>query len=169
MYGNALFAVLLGPFCLLIIVVSVTLWHCVRPLFFRLCDARAQQANNPHYSLRKRLIIVVMFITFLYQPMAVKAVLMLFTCAPVGDEKRLLYQMDISCKGNTALETWQIVMGCCGIVYAVVLPALKLWALCDVKELIIKEDEDTVRTCKPPPFTSVRDSLKSATLWYPDS
>jgi hypothetical protein len=81
--------------------------------------------------------------------MAVKAVLMLFTCSSVGDEKRLLYQMDISCTDDTALETWQIIMGCCGIVYAVVLPALKLWALCDVKDLIIQEDEDTVRTCKP--------------------
>ena len=91
-----------------------------------------------------------MFITFLYQPMAVKAVLMLFTCAPVGDEKRLLYQMDISCEG----DTWKVIMGCCGIVYAVVLPALKLWALCDVKELIIEGDEDTVRTCKPPCVTS---------------
>ena len=88
----------------------------------------------------------------LYQPMAVKAVLMLFTCTPVGDEKRLLYQMDISCTDDTALNTWQIIMGCCGMVYAVVLPALKLWALCDVKELIIKKDEDTVRTCEPPSF-----------------
>ena len=141
-YGNALVGILLGPVCLTCIVTGLMIAHCT-------------QSAGPKYSLRKRLIIVVMFVTFLFQPSALKGVLMLFTCRDVGGEPMLYYQMSISCNDpNHAL--WQWGVGACGIIYAFVLPSFKLWKLFEVRDLILEQDEDTLRTCNQNAHTGRR-------------
>ena len=94
---------------------------------------------------------MVMFVTFLFQPSAVKGVLMLFTCRDVGEQSLMFYQMGISCD-DPDHALWQWGLGAGGIFYAVVLPCFKLWKLCHVRELILAEDEDTLRTCNHKPL-----------------
>ena len=151
-YGNALIGVLLGPMCLMCIMCGLLIAHCT-------------QNHGPKYSLQNRLIIVVMFVTFLFQPSAVKAVLMLFTCRKVGEQSLMFYQMDISCN-DPDHALWQWGMGAAGILYAVVLPCFKLWKLCHVRELILAEEEDTLRTCNRMPLLTKALSLTSC-LCFP--
>ena len=147
-YANSVLACLLAPLCVTGIIATVMLGHCMRPLFFMICGDTnfGLEAQKRKYSLKRRLVIVVMFVTFLYQPMAVKAILMLFTCTDVGGESRLLYQMDIRCDDNSNLVGWRVAMGVCGFIYVIILPGIKFWKLVMVKDLIKAGDEETMRT-----------------------
>ena len=81
--------------------------------------------TRQHYSLTSRAVITATYIFFLFQPSAIGATLMLFTCKDVGGVDRLYHQLSIECNSAEHIR-WQWGVGLCGLVWGVVIPGLKL-------------------------------------------
>jgi len=146
-YANAIIAIGLGPICVMCIGVGYVVAHVYHSV--------TNTFREQYLGLRRRGIIVIMHVIFLFQPGAVKGVLMVFTCYSVGDEHLLYAQMDIHCNSASHMS-WQIALGTFGLLYALAFPLFELWSLCSADELIRSEDPATLRLygfatngCKP--------------------
>ena len=136
-YANAVIQIFMGPMCIIACGLGLVFIH-----FFRLYFGFE---FRPHYNLRKRFVIVSMYVFFLFQPSAIQAAMMVFTCYDVGGERLLYYQMSINCADET-YQVWSLAVGGAVVLIGIIIPLYTLHMLVQNREGFINHDEDTLRT-----------------------
>jgi len=127
-YTNAVFMILLAPTCLLAIVIGLLIWH-------------ACSGGN----LLRRVKIATMYVVFLFQPYALRAILQALTCKAIDGKSVLYYQPDIEC-GSSSHMKWSCFLVTIGVLYGIVLPLWKFKTMYNDRELIFVEDEEALRS-----------------------